>query len=156
MKKVRLKKSHSNTMFREYRKIYLDKKCGSSPGTWLVGKLFMESSNGEICVGQVLHRLPRQVRTVVTHPIHLVLKFAAEKMGIHDEIDLKLWKAIHLGRERGGHDAIWERVRHMRFQEADMEHRMDMHGCGRGQAMGRSTNLANDSVGAKSTNIQFG
>ena len=48
------------------------------------------------------------------------------------------------------------RVRHMRFQEADMEHRMDVHGSGQGQAIGRSTNLANDNVGAKSTNIQFG
>ena len=142
--------------FREYRTIYLDKKCGSSPGTWLVGKFCMKISNGNICVGQVLHRLPRQVRTVVTHPIHLVLKFAAEKTGIHDEIDLKLWKAIHLGRKRRGHDAVRERVRHMRFQKADMEYRMDVHGSGQGQAIGRSTNLANDIVGAKSTNIQFG
>ena len=113
-------------MFREYRKIYVDKKCGSSPRTWLVGKFFMEISNGEICAGQVPHRLPRQVRTVVTHPIHFVLKFAAEITRIHDEIDLKLGEAIHLGRKRRGHDAIRERVRHMRFQKADMEHQMCM------------------------------
>ena len=93
---------------------------------------------------------------MVTHPIHLVLKFAEKISGVHDGFHLKLKKTIHLGRERGGHDAIWERVRHMRFQEADMEHRMDVHGCGKSQAIGRSTDLANDSVGAKSTNIQFG
>ena len=48
--------------------------------------------------------------------------------GIQDLVHLKLRKTIHLGRKRGGHDAIRERVRHMRFQEADMENRMDVHG----------------------------
>ena len=114
----------------------------------------MEISDGQTCVIQVLHRHPCHVRVVVTHPIHFVLKFAVEKTRIHDEIDLKLWKAIHLGRKRRGHDAIRERVCHMRIQKADMEHRMDVHGSGQGQAIGRSTNLANDIVGAKSTNIE--
>ena len=76
--------------------------------------------------------------------------------GVHDGFHLKLGKTIDLGRERGGRDAIRERVRHMRSQEANMEHRMDVHGCEKSQAIGRSTNLANDSVGAKSTNIRFG
>ena len=68
---------------------------------------------------------------VVTHPIHFVLKFAVEIARIHDEFHLKLRKTIHLGWKRGDHDAIRERVRHMRFQEVDMEHRMDVHGCGK-------------------------
>ena len=59
-------------------RIYLDKKCGSSPRTWLVEKLFMKFYDGQTYVGQILHRLPRQVRLVVTHPIHLVLKFAGK------------------------------------------------------------------------------
>ena len=116
----------------------------------------MEIRNGQTGVVQVHHRLPRQIRTVIPHPIHLVLEFAAEISRIHDEIDLKLRKTIHLGRKRRGHDAIRERVGHMRLREADMENWMEVHGSGQSQAIGRSTNLANDSVGAKSTNIQFG
>ena len=34
-------------MFREYRKD-LEKKCGSRAGTWLVRKIFMEITNGNI------------------------------------------------------------------------------------------------------------
>ena len=40
-------------------RIYLDKKCGSSPRTWLVGKFFVKLLDGQTCVGQILHRLPR-------------------------------------------------------------------------------------------------
>ena len=87
----------------------------------------MEFFDGQTCVGQILHRLPRQVGLVVTHPIHQILKFAVKISGIQDVFHLKLRKIIHLSRERGAHHAIRERVRHMRFQEADMEHRMDVH-----------------------------
>ena len=116
----------------------------------------MDISDGPTCVLQVPHRFPRHVGVVVTHPIHFVLKFAVKIARIHDGFHLKLRKIIHLGRKRAGHDAIRERVCHMRFQKADMEHRMDVHGSWQGQAIGRSTNLANDIVGAKSTNVQFG
>ena len=64
------------------------------------------------------------------YPIYQILKFAVKISGIQDLVHLKLRKTIHLGRNRGGHDAIRERVRHMRFQEADMEHGMDVHGGG--------------------------
>ena len=108
--------------------IYLDKKCGSRARTWLIRKLFMEFTNGNVGIGEILHRLPRRLRGSLTHPIHQILKFAVKISGIQDLVHLKLRKTIHLGRKRGGHDAIRERVRHMRFQEADMEHRMDVHG----------------------------
>ena len=90
----------------------------------------MKFTNGNIGVGEILHRLPRRLRVIITHPIHQILKFAVKISGIQDLFHLKLRKTIHLGRKRGGHDAIRERVRHMRFQEADMEHRMDVHGGG--------------------------
>ena len=111
-------------------RIYLEKKCGSRAGTWLIRKFLMEFTNGNVGIGEILHRLPRRLRGIVTHPIHQIMKFAVKIYGIEDVFDLKLRKTIHLGWKRGGHDAIRERVRHMRFQEADMEHRMDVHGCG--------------------------
>ena len=111
-------------------RIYKDKKCGSRARTWLIGKLFIEFFDGFPGIGRILHRLPRYLERIVTHPIHQVLKFAVEISRIEDVFHLKLRKTIHLGRKRGGHDAIRERVGHMRFQEADMEHRMDVHGGG--------------------------
>ena len=90
----------------------------------------MEFTNGNIGIGEILHGLPRRLRGSVTVPIHQILKFAVKIPGIHDLVHFKLRKAIHLGRKRGGHDAIRERVRHMRFQKVDMEHRMDVHGDG--------------------------
>ena len=117
-------------MFREYRKNYLEKKRGSRAGTWLIRKLFMEFTNGNIGIGEILHRLPRRLRVIVAHPIDQILKFAVKISGIHNLVHFKLRMIIHLGRKRGGHDAIRERVRHVRFQEADMEHRMDVHGGG--------------------------
>ena len=96
----------------------------------------MKFFNGFGGIGHICHRLPRYLGLIVAHPIDQVLKFAVKISGIEDFLDLKFRKAIHLDWERGGHDAIRERVRHMRFQEADMEHRMDVHGRGQSQAIG--------------------
>ena len=90
----------------------------------------MEITNGNIGIGEIFHRLPGRLRVIVAHPIYLVLKFAVKISGIHNLVHFKLRKTIHLGRKRGGHDAIRERVGHVRFQEADMEHWMDVHGGG--------------------------
>ena len=51
-------------------------------------------------------------------------------------MDLKLRKLVHLDGQRGLHDSAREHVRHMRFQEADMEHRMDVYGRGKSQVIG--------------------
>ena len=51
-------------------RIYLEKKCGSRAGTWPIRKLFMEITNGNIGIGDILHRLPRRLRVIVTHSIH--------------------------------------------------------------------------------------
>ena len=78
----------------------------------------MEFTNGNVGIGEILHRLPRRLTVIVAHPIDQVLKFAVKIWGIHDLVHLKVRKTIRLGRKRGGHDAIRERVRHVRFQEA--------------------------------------
>ena len=102
--------------------------CGSSSGTWLSGELCVEFLNGSSCIGRILHMLPRALGLIVAHPIDQVLNFALMESRILDRCDLKLKKTIHLDGKRGGHDAVQERVHHMRFQEADMEHRIDVHG----------------------------
>ena len=78
-------------------RIYLDKKCGSRAGTWLIGKLFMEFFDGFPDIGQIPHRLPRYLGLIVTHLIHQVLEFAEKISGIEDVFHLKLRKTIHLG-----------------------------------------------------------
>ena len=77
---------------------------------------------------QILHRLPRSLRNIVPDPINKVPDLPPEDLGVQDFADLKLKEAIHV--ERGG-DFLYsakERVRHVRFQEADMEDRMNVHG----------------------------
>ena len=88
----------------------------------------MELFNGFCGIGQICPRLPRYIGLIIAHLIDQVLKFTVKISGIEDFLYLKFRKAIHLVWERGGHDAIREGVRHMRFQEADKEHRMDVHG----------------------------
>ena len=82
----------------------------------------MKCIYGEVGVGQIFSRLPR---VIVAQPIHLVVEFASPKLGIEDRINLELRQIVHLDGHRGRHDAIGERVRHMRLQ-ADMEDRMNV------------------------------
>ena len=88
----------------------------------------------EICdrsrrIGDILNRLPSSLRRIVAHPIHQILEFSAAETKVEDRIDLKLRQTVHLDGRRGHHDTTRECVGHMRLQQADMEHRMDMH-CG--------------------------
>ena len=77
---------------------------------------------------QILHRLPRALKNIVLDPIDKVPDLPPEDLGAQDFADLELREAIHV--ERGGNflDSARERVRHVRFQEADMEDRMNVYG----------------------------
>ena len=65
---------------------------------------------------------------VVADPIHEVEELLAPKLGVEDLVNLELGKAIHLSGQGRGHDTAQERVRHVQLQQADVEHRMDLHG----------------------------
>ena len=60
--------------------------------------------------------------------------------------------------ERGENflDSARERDRHMRFQEADMEDWVDVHGGGKIKSERGSANWTNDRERTKTTNIQLG
>ena len=88
----------------------------------------MECSNLQICVDDILGRLPRLVVKVVTDPIDLVEQLAPQNLGAKDLVNRELGKAIHGAGQGRRHDTARERVRHMRLQQADVEHRMDFHG----------------------------
>ena len=77
--------------------------------------------------------LPRAVRNVVAHPVHVVFQLAAPKSGVEDRIDLKLLHTVHLDCWRRGHDSAWERICHVGLQEADMENWMDLNGRWQGE-----------------------
>ena len=62
----------------------------------------MEFTNCNVGIGYILHRLPRRLIVIVTHPIYQILKFAVKISGIQDLFHLRLKKTIHLGRKRGG------------------------------------------------------
>ena len=88
----------------------------------------MKIRYGRLGIFQILHRLPRAFRDIVPDPIEKVPDLPPEDLGVQDFADRELKEAIHV--ERGGNflHAARERVRHMRFQEADMEDMMNMHG----------------------------
>ena len=87
----------------------------------------MEGSNREASMGKIRSRLLRFFRRIVAHPIHQIVEIAVPKSGIEDRMNLELKQTVHLDGQRRRHDTARERVRHMRFEEADMEYRMNMH-----------------------------
>lgn len=95
-------------------------------------------------------------RLVVSHPIDKVVDLAPKDLGVQNLADLELRKAVHLDGRGNLLDSIGKRVRHMRFQEADVEDRMNVHGWRKSQAKRRRANWTNDSKRTKATNIQFG
>ena len=76
----------------------------------------------------VLSRMPRAVRDIVSNPAQKIMQLAAPKSRIEDRIDLELKHTVHVDGRRDLHDSIGGRVRHVWLQEADMENRMDVHG----------------------------
>ena len=102
---------------------------------------------------QILHRLPRSLRNIVPDLIDKVPDLPLEDLGVQNFADLELREAIHV--QRGGNflDSARERVRHVRFQEADMEDRMNVHGRRKIKSEGGSANWINDREGTKTTNI---
>ena len=109
-----------------------------------------------LCIFQILHKLARSLRNVVPDPIDKVPDLPPEDLGVQNFADLELREAIHV--ERGGNllDSARKRVRHMRFQEADMEDRMDVHGGRKIKSERGSANWTNDRERTKTTNIQLG
>ena len=95
-------------------------------------------------------------RLVVSHPIDKVVDLAPEDLGVQNLADLELKKAVHLDGRGNLLDSIGKHVRHMRFQKANVEDKMNVHGWRKSQAKRRRANWANDSKRTKATNIQFG
>ena len=106
-----------------------------------------------LCICHILHRLPRSLRNIVPDPIDKVPDLLPEDLGVQDFTDLKLREAIHV--ERGGNflDSAKELVRHVRFQEADMEDKTNVHGGRKVESERGSANWTNDREGTKTTNI---
>ena len=124
MKKM-LKNTFKNNIPRISEGSIQRRNAAQERGRGLLGNL---SWNSRMAISALerFSNAPRRLTGIVAHPIYQILKFVVKISGIQDLVHLKLRKTIYLGRKRGGHDAIRERVRHMRFQEADMEHRMDV------------------------------
>ena len=116
----------------------------------------MECRNRQICVDDILGRLPGLVDGVVTDPIDLVEQFAPQNLGAEDLVNPELGKPVHLDGQGRRHDTARECVRHMRLQQADMEHRMDFHGRRQTKAEGRISDWANDGEWPETSNIQLG
>ena len=104
----------------------------------------------------ILHRLPRSLQNIVTDPIDKVPDLPLEDLGVQNFADLKLREAIHVERRGNFFDPARERVRHMRFQEADMEDRINVHGGRKIKSERGSANRTNDGKGTRTTNIQLG
>ena len=107
-------------------------------------------------VSQVDSWLPGLLRNIVADPIHEIVQLAAPKIGVEDLVNLELGKPVHLSGQGWGHDAARERVRHVQLEQADMEHRMDLHGVWQQELVGKSPDGLDDWVGPETTNIQFG
>ena len=116
----------------------------------------MKIRYSRVGICQILHRLPRALRNIVPDPIDKVPDLPPEDLGVQNFADLELREAIHV--ERGGNllDSARERVRHMRFQEVDMEDWMNVHGGRKIKPKRGSANWTNDREGTKTTNIQLG
>ena len=116
----------------------------------------MESSN---CVGSICNiglRHPGLVVRVISDPIYQVKQLAPENLGAEDLGNLKLGKAVHLSGQGRRHDTSRECVRHMRLQQANMEHWMDLHRRWQAEAVGRIADGTNDGEGPETPDIQFG
>ena len=107
-------------------------------------------------MSQVGSGLPGLLQMIVADPIHEVDQLPAPELGVEDLVNLELGKAIHLSGQGRGHDTARERVRHVQLQQADVEHRMDLHGRWQQQLVGRSPDGANNDEWPKTTNIQLG
>ena len=105
---------------------------------------------------QILHRLPRPLRNIVPDPIDKVPDLPPEDLGVWNLADFELGEAIHVERGRNFLDSARERVRHVRFQEPDMEDRMDVHGGRKIKSERGSANWTNEREWTKTTNIQLG
>ena len=101
-------------------------------------------------IRQIFHRLPQSLRNIVPDPIDKVPDLPPEDLGVQNFADLEPREAIHV--ERGGNlfDSARERVRHMRFQEADMEDKMNVHGGRKIKSERGSANWTNDREGTMS------
>ena len=95
-------------------------------------------------IRQIRHRLPRSLRNIVPDPIDKVPDLPLEDLGVENFADLELREAIHVEGRGNFLDSAWERVRHMRLQEADVEDRMDVHGGGKIKSERGSANWTND------------
>ena len=107
-------------------------------------------------VSQVDSWLPGVLRVIVADPIHEVVQLAVPKLGVEDLVNLELGKPVHLSGQGRGHDTARERGGHVQLQQADMEHRMDLHGAWQQELVGRSPDGPDDWVKPKTTNIPFG
>ena len=87
----------------------------------------MKSSYCKFCIGKICYRLPRLLRFVVTHPIDKISDLASKDLGAENLSDLELRKTVDVDGRGNVFDAAWERVGHMRLQEADVEDRVDVH-----------------------------
>ena len=76
---------------------------------------------------------------------------------VGDVADVTISEPIQNDPRQGrGHDTARERVGHVQLEQADMEHRMDLHGSWQQEPVGTSPDRLDDWVGPKTTNIQFG
>ena len=116
----------------------------------------MEVGNCHRSIGKICSRLPRSVGNIVSDPIYEIQEFAPSDPRVQNGPNLKLWKPVHLDGVRSRLDASRDRIGYVRFEEADVEDRMDVHGCGKIQSKRRSADRTNDSEGTEATNIQLG
>ena len=107
----------------------------------------MKIPNCERGGSQVDNGFPGVLRIIVADPIHEIVEPAVPKLGVEDLVNLELGKPVHLSGQRRGHDTARERVRHVQLEQANMEHRMDLHGSWRQRLVGRFPDGPDDWVG---------
>ena len=119
-------------------------------------KFLVESTNCQLGMRNIFSRFRGLVVVLVTDPIDLVEQLAPQNLGVEDLVNLELGKPIHLNGPWRRHDTARDCVRHMRLQQADMEHRMDFHRRRQAKSVGRVPDRANDGEGPETSNIQLG
>ena len=124
--------------------------------TWTKRKSNMITGYRILGVDNILHKFPGALRCVVSDPVHQILEFQTMESGIEDRFNLELGHPVHMDGERDLHDSAGERVRHVRLQEVDMEHRMDVHVRREVEPAGKRSDRTNDGEWSRATDIQLG
>jgi hypothetical protein len=81
-------------------------------------------------VFQMFGRLPRVVGIGVSLPPNLILQAAAEDAGVKDLFNFPFASIVDNDRRRRRLNAVRQGVFAARFEQGDMENRVDLHGFG--------------------------